>query len=122
MMLNQMPAGRPEPQWTKYYAGNAFEDCEWRVEEMEILGVKQRYIMIRGTIMRSNSLTIDMPEGVNIHYPFSYDCFVIQYVKRSGNIQFWTTNGSVSGYPYNSINFNNMFSTGSRFLLFARVK
>lgn len=121
MMLNQMPAGRPEPQWTKYYAGNAFEDCEWRVEEMEILGVKQKYILIRGTILSNRSLSIDMPADVTVSSPSEYPGTVIVCRKRNGKLAFWSTTITVNGSG-KTIDFTSLFGSGSRFLIFARVK
>lgn len=122
MMLNQMPAGRPEPQWTQYDPGSDFEDCEYRVDEMEILGVKQKYIIIRGTIMIYTSTIIYMPEGINVYNPFSYGGFVIEYDALAGENRFYATTVAVNNYSYTSLKFSNMLGAGSRFLLFARVK
>lgn len=122
MMLNQMSAGRSEPRWTKYQPGSDFEDCEWRVEEMEILGVKQKYIMIRGTFATSsNQFTIDMPAGVNVYYPLINSGFAIECYEN-GNLSFGTTKVSVNNASSNSIVFYNVWYRGARFLIFARVK
>lgn len=121
MMLNQMPAGRAEPTWTQYDPGGDFEDCEWRVEEMELLGVKQRYIMIRGTITRTNNVHIDMPAGVSVYYPLTNAGFAIECSESDGNLRFLTTSVYVD-MGSNIINFVNLFTVGTRFFLFARVK
>ena len=124
MMLNHMPAGLPEPQWTKYEPGpGTFEDCECRVEEMEILGVTNRYIMIRGTFATSAStVTIDMPAGVNVFYPMIDQGFVIECYENDGRLNFATTSPVVQGASSNSIRFSNMWYQGARFLIFARVR
>lgn len=125
MMLNQMPAGRsqqPEPQWTHYYPGSDFQDCKYRVEEREILGVKQKYIIIRGTILNNSVRGIDMPLGVNVYYPFANDGFGIEYAKTSGAIKFRPINITVGGVSNNTILLNSIFGVGGRFLIFARVK
>lgn len=120
MMLNPMAAGRPEPQWTQYQPGTDFEDCEYRTEEIEILGLKQNYIIIRGTISVHTNLNIDMPEGIELYDPFKYFAFAIEYVKRSGDIEFYATNARLGGGS--SLDFDNVFGTGSRFVLFARIQ
>lgn len=123
MMLNQMPAGRPEPRWTKYQPSSDVKDCEWRVEEMEILGVKQRYIMIRGTFATSaDSVSIDMPAGVNVFYPNINQGFVIECYENNGNLNFGTTGAVVQNASSNSIRFNNIWYRGARFLIFTRVR
>lgn len=122
MMLNPMAAGRPEPQWTQYQPGSDFEDCEYRVEEREILGVKQKYIMIRGALLIHTRTSIDMPAGVNVDYPFNYAGFVIEYIKRSSKVEFFADICTVDNGYSNSINFPNSFGAGSKFLIFARVK
>lgn len=120
-MLNPMTAGRPEPQWTHYDPGSDdVEDCEYRVDEMEILGVKQKYIMIRGTIVNHRSINIDMPVGVTVSSPLDYPGTVIVCDESEGRLRFWSTNITVydSG---KTIDFNSLFSTGARCLVFARV-
>lgn len=120
MMLNPMAAGRPEPQWTQYDPGSDFEDCEYRVDEMEILGVKQRYILIRGTILGNRSLSMDMPADVTISSPLDYVGAAIMCDKSSGKLSFWSTN--VTTYGSNKIiEFNNLFGSGARVLVFVRV-
>lgn len=122
MMLNQMPAGRPEPQWTEYDPGSDVDDCEYRVEEMEILGVKQRYIMIRGMFATSaGAVSIDMPAGVNVFYPMTSNGFAIECYERDGTLDFGTTGLTVMNASSNSIRFNNIWYRGARFLVFARV-
>ena len=122
-MLNPMAAGRPEPQWTQYDPGSDFEDCEYRVDEMEILGVKQRYIMIRGTFATSASaVSIDMPTGVNVFYPMINQGFVIECYENDGNLNFATTGPVVQNPSSNSIRVSNSWYQGARFLIFARVK
>ena len=122
MMLNPMAAGRPEPQWTQYEPDSGtFEDCEYRVEEMEILGVKQKYIIIRGAILIHTNLSIDMPEGVKVHYPFDLDSFTIQYMNLSGDIQFSARDATMKGSLYR-LYFPNVFGAGSRFVLFTRIQ
>lgn len=120
MMLNQMAAGRPEPQWTKYQPPN-FEDCEYRVEEMEILGVKQRYIMIRGTVLQKGQVPVEMPAGVKPYYPMTDSGFVINYYEYNGDIVFKTSNVTVKNPSANVIFFTSN-SENSLFLLFARVR
>lgn len=121
MMLNQMAAGRPEPQWTKYDPGSDFEDCEYRVDEMEILGVKQRYILIRGTVLGNRSLSMDMPADVTISSPLDYVGAVIVCDESSGKLKFWSTN--VNAYDSGKIiEFSSAFGSGARFLIFARVR
>lgn len=120
MMLNHMPAGRPEPQWTQYDPGSDFEDCEYKVDEMEILGVKQRYILIRGTVLSNRSLTMDMPADVTISSPLDCVGAAIECDERSGNLMFWSTN--VTTYGSNKIiEFGNLFGSGARVLVFVRV-
>lgn len=121
-MLNQMPAGRPEPQWTKYEAGSEVEDCEYRVDEMEILGVKQKYILIRGTILVARSLSIDLPADVTVSSPSEYLGTVIICRERNGSLSFWST-ANISVYNSGkTIEFNTAFGSGSRFLVFVRVR
>lgn len=122
MMLNQMPAGRPEPQWTKYQPGSDFEDCEWRVEEMEILGVKQKYIMIRGTFKTMGRVAIDMPAGVNVYFPMVNNGFAIECFGADGILSFATTTISVNNASSNKLVFDNVWYVGTRFLIFARIK
>lgn len=123
MMLNQMPAGRSEPQWTQYQPGSDVDDCEWMVKEMEILGVKQRYIMIRGTFATSASaVTIDMPAGVNVFYPMINQGFVIECYENDGNLNFATTAPVVQNASSNSMSVSNRWYQGARFLIFARVR
>lgn len=90
MMLNQMPAGRPEPQWTKSQSGS-FKDCEWRVEEMEFLGVKDRYVMIRGTNPNSYDAYFSIPGGLRI-YPSERSGFVLQYWETGNSFEFIDAN------------------------------
>lgn len=119
MMLNPMAAGRPEPQWTKYEPGNIFEDCEWRVEEIEILGVKQKYIMIRGTALFAGTVSINMPAGVKPHYPsrgFAITCY-----EANGDLIFGTSSVTVYNSANNAISFTT-YNKNSRFLIFARVR
>lgn len=123
MMLNQMAAVRSEPQWTQYHSGRDFEDCEYRVEEMKILGVKQKYIMIRGTFATSGKqFTIDMPAGVNVFYPMINNGFAIECYKEGGVLSFGTTDVTVNNASFNSISFYNVWYKGARFLIFARVR
>ena len=123
MMLNQMPAGRPEPQWTKYKPGTDFEDCEYRVDKIEILGVKQKYIMIRGTFTTSTaSVSIDMPAGINVFYPMINNGFAIECNENYGTLAFRTTGVAVSNDSPNTIVFNNLMRQMFRFLIFARVR
>lgn len=119
MMLNPMPAGRPEPQWTKYQPGNTFEDCEYRVEEMEILGVTQKYIMIRGTVLFNGTVSINMPAGVKPYYPSSG--FAIICYEANGDLIFGTSPVTVYNSASNAISFTSS-NKNSRFLLFARVR
>ena len=119
-MLNPMAAGRPESQWTQYDPGSDFEDCEYRVDEMEILGVKQRYILIRGTILSSRSLTMDMPADVTVPDPWQYPGIVIVCDENNGKLRIWSTSIDVSGSG-KTINFSSAFGSGSRCLVFARV-
>ena len=120
MMLNHMPAGRPEPQWTQYDPGSDFEDCEYKVDEMEILGVKQRYILIRGTIVSNRSLIMDMPADVTISSPLDNIGAAIICDESSGKLRFWAT--SVTTYNSNkNIEFNSLFGSGARVLVFVRV-
>ena len=119
MMLNPMPAGRPEPQWTKYQPGNTFEDCEYRVEEMEILGVIQKYIMVRGTALRSGTVSINMPAGVKPYYP---GCgFAITCYENNGDLIFGTSSVTVYNSASNAISFTT-YNKNNRFLIFARVR
>lgn len=119
MMLNQMAAGRPEPQWTKYQPHN-FKDCEYRVEEMEILGVTNRYIMVRGTVLKKGQVFLALPEGVKPYYPMTDRGFVINYYKYNGDIVFKTSNVTVNNPSANVIFFTSN-SENSLFRLFARV-
>lgn len=122
MMLNQMPAGQSEARWTQYDPGSDFKDCEYRVEEMEIFGVKQKYIMIRGTFATSTyEVSIDMPAGVTPYYPMANYGFAIECSKNDGKIRFWTRDVSVNSGTRNSISFNNVVFVGDRFLIFART-
>lgn len=121
MMLNQMPAGRAEPQWTKYEAGSEVEDCEYRVEEMEILGVKNRYIMVRGTVLQKSIVFLALPEGVKPYYPMKDRGFVINYYEYNGDIVFKTSNVTVNDSESNGLFFTSN-SENSLFLLFARVR
>ena len=120
MMLNQMPAGRPEPQWTKYQPHN-FKDCEYRVEEMEILGVKNRYIIVRGTVLQKGQVFLALPEGVKPYYPMTDRGFVINHYEYNGDIVFKTSNVTVNNPSANVIFFTSN-SENSLFLLFARVR
>ena len=123
MMLNPMAAGRPEPQWTQYDPGSDIEDCEYRVDEMEILGVKNRYIMIRGTFATSAiTVTIDMPAGVNVFYPMINQGFVIECYENDGHLSFATTAPVVPNASSNSMSVSNRWYQGARFLIFARVR
>ena len=120
-MLNPMAAGRPESQWTQYDPGSDFEDCEYRVDEMEILGVKQRYILIRGTILSdADTLRMDMPADVTISSPLDYVGVAITCDESSGNLRFWSVN--VTTYGSNKIiEFDSLFGSGARVLVFVRV-
>lgn len=120
MMLNPMSAGRPEPQWTKYQPPN-FEDCEYRVEEMEILGVTNKYIMIRGTVLNSGTVPLEMPAGVKPYFPMVNQGFVITCFERNGDLVFGTSSFTVNNASSNTIFFTS-YSENSRFLLFARVR
>ena len=123
MMLNPMAAGRPEPQWTHYDPGSDIEDCEYRVDEMEIRGVKNRYIMIRGTFATSAiTVTIDMPAGVNVFYPMINQGFVIECYENDGNLSFATTAPVVPNASSNSMSVSNRWYQGARFLIFAIVR
>ena len=123
MMLNPMAAGRPEPQWTHYDPGSDIEDCEYRVDEMEIRGVKNRYIMIRGTFATSAiTVTIDMPAGVNVFYPMINQGFVIECYENDGNLSFATTAPVVPNASSNSMSVSNRWYRGARFLIFAIVR
>jgi len=120
MMLNQMSAGRPEPQWTKYQPPY-FKDCEYRVEEMEILGVTQRYIMIRGTVLANGSVAMQMPAGVTPYYPMGNQGFVITCYKEDGYLVFLTSSVTVNNAAPDVI----FFTSGRRnslFRLFARIR
>ena len=122
-MLNPMAAGRPEPQWTQYDPGSDVDDCEWMVEEMEILGVKNRYIMIRGTFATSASnVIIDMPAGVNVFYPIINQGFVIECYENDGYLNFAPASLVVQNASSNSICVSNTWYQGARFLIFARVR
>lgn len=119
MMLNPMAAGRPEPQWTQYDPGSNFEDCEYRVDEMEILGVKQRYILIRGTALVWGTISINMPAGVKPYYPsrgFAITCY-----EANGDLIFGTSSVTVYNSASNAISFTTD-NKNSRFLIFARVR
>lgn len=121
MMLNPMAAGRPEAQWTQYDPGSSdVEDCEYRVDEMEILGVKQKYILIRGTALSTRSLSMDMPADITISSPWEHPGTAIVCRERNGDLNFWSTNITVSSSG-KTIDFNNAFGPGSRCLVFARV-
>lgn len=121
MMLNPMAAGRPEAQWTQYDPGSSdVEDCEYRVDEMEILGVKQKYILIRGAIVGNISLSMDLPAGVTVSDPWEYPGTVIVCDEDNGKLRFWSTNITVSSSG-KTIDFNNAFGSGARVLVFARV-
>lgn len=123
MMLNPMAAGRPEPQWTQYDPGSDFEDCEYRVDEMEILGVKQKYIMIRGTFTTSTAIvSIDMPAGIKVFYPMINNGFAIECNETDGTLAFRTTGVTVNNASSNTIVFNNLMRHMFRFLIFARVR
>ena len=123
MMLNQMPAGRPEPQWTQYDPGSDFEDCEYRVDEMEILGVKQKYILIRGTFTKStNPVSIDMPAGVNVFFPMTNNGFAVEFTETDGTLAVGTTSVVVNNAYSNTIIFNNLRRQMFWFLIFARVR
>ena len=120
MMLNPMAAGLPEAQWTQYDPGSDFEDCEYRVEEMEFLGVKSRYIMIRGTIINYVSPSLHMPAGITVSFPLrDYPGSVIQCRRKSGNLEFWQASIYVNDAG-DAIDFNT-FGSGAKFLVFARV-
>ena len=127
MMLNPMAAGLPEAQWTHYYPGSDVEDCEYRVEEMEILGVTQKYIMIRGTALIAGAISINMPAGVKPYYPLTNSGFVIycyydiEDFEYDGDIVFKTGTVGSHGPSSNVILFTNEKS-GSLFLLFARIQ
>lgn len=122
MMLNQMPAGRSEPQWTQYDPGSSdFEDCEYRVDEMEILGVKNRYIMIRGTVLQQGQVPLDMPAGVKPYFPMLNQGFVITCFESNGNLGFGTSFVTVNNTSSNVIFFTNG-KENSLFRLFARVR
>lgn len=120
-MLNQMAAGRPEPQWTQYQPGSDFEDCEYRVDEMKILGVKQKYILIRVTIARNRSLSLDLPADVTVLSPLDYPGTAIVCRERNGNLNFWSTNITVINSG-KTIEFDNIFGLGARALIFAKVR
>lgn len=122
MMLNQMAAGRPEPQWTQYQPGSDFEDCEYRVDEMETLGVKQKYILIRGTIASYRSpLSLDLPADVTVLSPSDYPGTAIECREKNGYLNFWSTNINVINSG-KTIEFGNSFGSGKRVLIFARVR
>lgn len=122
MMLNQMAAGRPEPQWTKYEPlPGSFEDCEYRVMEMEILGIKNRYIMIRGTVLQQGKVSLEMPAGVKLYLPIFNNALVIICSKSNGNISFGAPSLTVNNPSSNVIFFTNEKS-GSLFRLFAKVR
>lgn len=119
-MLNPMPAGRPEPQWTKYQPGSDFEDCEYRVEEREILGVKNRYIMIRGTVLASGSVAMNMPAGVTPYYPMMNQGFVIICYEEPSGLVFRTRSVTVNNVAPDVMVFDGR--QNSLFRLFARIK
>ena len=122
MMLNPMAAGRPEPQWTQYEPGpGILEDCEYRVDEMEILGIKNRYIMIRGTVLMKGTVPVEMPAGVKPYFPMVNNGFVITCFESNGNLGFATTSVTVNNMSSNVIFFTNE-KENSLFRLFARVR
>ena len=121
MMLNQMPAGRSEPGWTKYQPGNHFEDCEWRVAEMEILGVKNRYIMVRGTVLAQGSVTMEMPAGIKPYYPMGNQGFVITCYEEYGDLAFRISSVTVNNAAPDVIFFTSG-RVNSLFRLFARIE
>ena len=86
-MLNRMPDGRAEPRWNEFKSSD-FTDCEWRVEEMEFLGVKDRYVMIRGTNPNDYSVNLTIPGGLKITGPYHRAGFVLQYKKNGGTFEF----------------------------------
>ena len=120
MMLNPMAAGRPEPQWTKYQPPN-FEDCEYRVEEMEILGVTNKYIMIRGKVLNRGTVPIEMPAGVEAYFPMGDRGFVITCFEQNGDLVFGTSSVTVQNASGKVIYFTSD-SENSLFRLFARVR
>ena len=121
MMLNPMAAGLPEPQWTQYDPGTDFEDCEYRVDEMEILGVIQKYIMVRGTALRSGIIPIKMPAGVDPYYPMQDSGFAIACFEKNGKLVFGTSSITMNSASSNVIYFTSD-AEGSLFHLFARVR
>lgn len=122
MMLNPMPAGRPEPQWNKFNSPD-FTDCEWRVEEMEFLGVKNRYVMIRGTNPHGSAQPLTIPGGLRITSPYNRAGFVIQC--RNNNSTFEFINASVIDADSNrvvTIPKNPLWSSGDcRFFVMAKT-
>lgn len=122
MMLNPMAAGRPEAQWTKYEPGpGTFEDCEYRVEEMEILGIKNRYIIVRGTVLLQGQVPLEMPAGVEPYFPMGNRGFVITCFERNSDLVFGTTFLTVNNASSKVIFFTNE-KENSLFRLFARVR
>lgn len=122
MMLNHMPAGRPEPQWNEFTA-YGFTDLEWTVEDMEFLGVKDRYIMIRGTNSNSFVQTLYIPGGFKITSPLSRSGFVLQYHKIDNTFEFLGAS-TIDAESSREINIpsNPLSSTGSsRFLVIAKT-
>lgn len=87
MMLNRMPGGRAEPRWNEFKSSD-FKDCEWRVEEMEFLGVKDRYVMIRGTNSNGYPADLTIPGGLKLTSPYYRAGFVFQYQRNGGSVEF----------------------------------
>ena len=87
MMLNPMPAGQPELQWTEFERSD-FTDLEWTVKDMEFLGVKNRYLMIRGTNSHSYPTSLTIPGDIKITTPYNRAGFVLQYWNDDGTFEF----------------------------------
>lgn len=122
MMLNQMLAGRPALQWNEFEA-YGFTDCEWSVEDMEFLGVKDRYILIRGTNSNSYVQSLRIPGGFEITTPLNRSGFVLQYHKTGDIFEFLRAR-SIDAESNTNINIprNPSSSLGdSRFLVIAKT-
>lgn len=61
-MINQMPGGRGEPQWTGYEE-DGFSDLEYRFADFERNGVTHTFMMMRGVTAKDGELSITVPEN-----------------------------------------------------------
>lgn len=122
MMLNPMTAGRSEPQWNEFTA-YGFTDLEWTVEDMEFLGVKDRYIMIRGTSPNDYGHSLHIPGGFEITTPLNRSGFLLQYHKTGNIFEFLGASTIDAGSNSEIYIPRNPLSSisDSRFLVFAKT-